>query len=111
RIVARHRLKLGAADRDRVAVLSALRHLALPEQTHLLCLQKRDDFLIAKRRTNLHALAPLAGGPIIPAAPALTVECAPLRRTRFGVVAQLGERRVRNAKVGSSILLHSTRFP
>src|SRR6266581_8789104 len=25
-----------------------------------------------------------------------------------GVVAQLGERRVRNAKVGSSILLHST---
>src|SRR5229473_1730264 len=28
-----------------------------------------------------------------------------------GVVAQLGERRVRNAKVGSSILLHSTNFP
>src|SRR2546427_750507 len=28
-----------------------------------------------------------------------------------GVVAQLGERRVRNAKVGSSILLHSTTYP
>jgi hypothetical protein len=27
------------------------------------------------------------------------------------VVAQLGERRVRNAKVGSSILLHSTIVP
>ena len=36
----------------------------------------------------------------------LAVECAALR----GVVAQLGERRVRNAKVGSSILLHSTRL-
>ena len=31
-------------------------------------------------------------------------------RTLLGVVAQLGERRVRNAKVGSSILLHSTIF-
>ncbi len=31
-------------------------------------------------------------------------------RVPRGVVAQLGERRVRNAKVGSSILLHSTRF-
>ena len=28
-----------------------------------------------------------------------------------GAVAQLGERRVRNAKVGSSILLRSTIFP
>ncbi len=28
--------------------------------------------------------------------------------SNYGVVAQLGERRVRNAKVGSSILLHST---
>ena len=28
-----------------------------------------------------------------------------------GAVAQLGERRVRNAKVGSSILLGSTKFP
>src|SRR5438105_8283015 len=36
---------------------------------------------------------------------AVGVESAPLR----GVVAQLGERRVRNAKVGSSILLHSTK--
>ena len=27
----------------------------------------------------------------------------------FGAVAQLGERRVRNAKVGSSILLRSTK--
>ncbi len=31
-------------------------------------------------------------------------------RTLHGVVAQLGERRVRNAKVGSSILLHSTKI-
>ena len=30
---------------------------------------------------------------------------------RRGVVAQLGERRVRNAKVGSSILLNSTTVP
>ncbi len=29
---------------------------------------------------------------------------------RHGAVAQLGERRVRNAKVGSSILLRSTIF-
>ena len=29
----------------------------------------------------------------------------------YGAVAQLGERRVRNAKVGSSILLGSTKFP
>src|SRR5690554_1809295 len=29
----------------------------------------------------------------------------------FGAVAQLGERRVRNAKVGSSILLRSTKIP
>jgi hypothetical protein len=28
--------------------------------------------------------------------------------SRYGAVAQLGERRVRNAKVGSSILLRST---
>jgi hypothetical protein len=28
-----------------------------------------------------------------------------------GEVAQLGERRVRNAEVGSSILLFSTKFP
>ena len=28
-----------------------------------------------------------------------------------GAVAQLGERRVRNAKVGSSILLRSTKYP
>jgi hypothetical protein len=33
------------------------------------------------------------------------LECLP-----FGAVAQLGERRVRNAKVGSSILLRSTKF-
>ena len=31
-------------------------------------------------------------------------------RPLFGVVAQLGERRVRNAEVGSSILLHSTKI-
>src|SRR3954464_11286127 len=36
----------------------------------------------------------------------LAVKSAP----SHGVVAQLGERRVRNAKVGSSILLHSTKF-
>jgi hypothetical protein len=35
----------------------------------------------------------------------IAVKSAPLH----GVVAQLGERRVRNAKVGSSILLHSSR--
>src|SRR4051812_35573038 len=40
----------------------------------------------------------------------LAVESAPLRASQIGVVAQLGERRVRNAKVGSSILLHSTNF-
>src|SRR5213594_3874380 len=32
-----------------------------------------------------------------------------LKLPRRGVVAQLGERRVRNAKVGSSILLNSTK--
>ncbi len=31
-------------------------------------------------------------------------------RSSHGVVAQLGERRVRNAEVGSSILLHSTKI-
>ena len=39
----------------------------------------------------------------------VAVESAPLARLEIGVVAQLGERRVRNAKVGSSILLHSTK--
>lgn len=33
-----------------------------------------------------------------------------LKYATFGAVAQLGERRVRNAKVGSSILLRSTKF-
>ncbi len=32
-------------------------------------------------------------------------------RALIGAVAQLGERRVRNAKVGSSILLRSTNIP
>ena len=32
------------------------------------------------------------------------------RMNKRGAVAQLGERRVRNAKVGSSILLGSTKF-
>src|SRR5258708_13818690 len=41
---------------------------------------------------------------IVVGAPASAVKSAAF----VGVVAQLGERRVRNAKVGSSILLHST---
>src|SRR5258708_9123060 len=46
------------------------------------------------------------GSAMIARRPALAVESAALR----GVVAQLGERRVRNAKVGRSILLHSTKL-
>jgi hypothetical protein len=34
-----------------------------------------------------------------------------VKQAANGAVAQLGERRVRNAKVGSSILLRSTIFP
>ena len=40
---------------------------------------------------------------------ALRIE--PVEFRLHGAVAQLGERRVRNAKVGSSILLGSTKLP
>src|SRR5207237_5024638 len=99
RVFARDRLKFRQADGNRIAALRELGHLARRKQADFLVLEEWNDFLVAEWRSNLHRS-------MIARAGWLAVECAALR----GVVAQLGERRVRNAKVGSSILLHSTRL-
>src|SRR5207249_11238328 len=80
------------------------------EQAHLLGLQERNDFPVAEWRGDLHRRSlPHRVSGIIAAVGASTL--AVKSAACHGVVAQLGERRVRNAKVGSSILLHSTKSP
>ena len=68
---------------------------------------REDDGIVSYDRLELVAARCRAESTpgLLPARRHITVES---RASRPGVVAQLGERRVRNAKVGSSILLHST---
>src|SRR5207245_3229080 len=110
RILARRELELRVADGDGVAAPRELGHFAGREQAHLLGLQERNDFPVAERRSDLHRRSlPHRVSLIIAAVSASTL--AVKSAASHGVVAQLGERRVRNAKVGSSILLHSTTYP
>jgi hypothetical protein len=82
------------------ACRSACRHAAMGQWLSLPMIADRR--LAALQNAALSQIA-RAG---FPAPPVLSLYCAPR-----GGVAQLGERRVRNAEVGSSILLLSTTIP